>query len=98
QLDELAVDERQNPAVKVAHGDRHIPTETEGVVPVDPDVVARLGAAVVGDALELWSWEGVERPAFGAVRAGGGVRSVERLALAAVEAAEMAARKRGPVH
>src|SRR5262249_36817749 len=66
--------------------------------PVDPGVVARLDAAVVGHVLELRPWKAVERPALGAVLASG-VWPVERaFALAAVEAAEVPARERGPEH
>src|SRR5207237_8954703 len=72
------------------------PAQSEGVVLIHPRVIARLGAARVGHALQLRSGERIERPAFGAVLARG-ARAVERsLALAPVETREMSARERRP--
>src|SRR4051812_23609221 len=78
-------------------GGRHrdVVAEPEGVVLVDPRVVARLGA-VLADALEARAGILVERPAFGAMVAGR-LRAVEgTFAEPAVEHAEVAARQRGP--
>ena len=70
--------------------------EAERVELVDPGVVARLGAARIGDAFQLRQRLGIERPAFGAVLAGRR-RPVQRpLALAAIEAGQVAARERRP--
>jgi len=53
---------------------------------IDPGVVRRLAAAVVGHAAELRAGQTIQRPALGAVLAGR-VRAIERaLALAPVEA------------
>ena len=63
---------------------------------IDPAVVARLGA-VLADAFEAGAGILIQRPAFGAVIAGRG-RPIEHPALAPVEAADVAARKRDPHH
>ena len=95
QHDHLAVLERDKAVVEVGGGHRNVLAEPERVVLIDPGVVARLGA-VVADAFEAGARILVERPALGAVIAGR-LRSVERtLALAPVEAAEMAARRATP--
>src|SRR5205814_3646230 len=74
---------------------RHVLAEPERVVLIDPRVIARLGA-VLPDALKTGAGVLIERPAFWAVIAGG-LRSVERpLALAPVEAADVAASHRRP--
>src|SRR4029453_3235097 len=67
------------------------------VVLIHPRIVAGLGAALVFHVLELRSGEFVERPALGAVLAGGG-RPVEHFAFAALELAEVSARQRRPEH
>src|SRR5262249_2682096 len=75
------------------HGD--VLAESQRVVLVDPGVIARL-RAVIAEAFEAGAGIFVEAPAFRAVVAGG-VRAVEwALALAPVEAREMAARVRPP--
>src|SRR5581483_13608 len=57
------------------------------------------GAVGIAHALELRAGEAIERPALGALLAGRRGRAVERaLALAAIEAGELAARQRGPDH
>ena len=90
------VDQRQQRIVSVAGGDRHIVAETERVELIDPGVVARLGAARSGHALELRARIRIERPAFGAMLAGRR-RPVERpLAFSPVEAGEMTACQRSP--
>src|SRR5207249_12023932 len=67
----------------------------ERIVLIDPGVVARL-CAVVADAMETGAGIFIERPAFGAVIAGG-LRSVQwTFALSPVEACQMAARERRP--
>src|SRR5262249_3216295 len=94
-VDPLAVDERHQRLVAVARGQRHVVPEAGRVLLVDPGVVARLGAAALGDILELRTRKRRKRPALGAQLAFSGLRAVERaLALAAVERAEMAARQR----
>src|ERR1700730_10851010 len=94
-VDPLAVDERHQRLVAVAGGHRNVVAKAGRVLLVDPGVVARLGAAALGDVLELRTWERRERPALGTQLAFGGLRAVEwALALAAVERAEMAARQR----
>src|SRR6266513_1546059 len=93
---EFPVLERKQRVVGVAGRDRRIAAQSEGVVLIHPRVIARLGAARVGHALQLRSGERIERPAFGAVLARG-ARAVERsLALAPVETREMSARERRP--
>ena len=95
QQDHLAVLERDQAVVEVGGRHRHVLAEPERVVLVDPGVVARLGA-VLADALEARARVLVERPALRAVIAGG-LRPVERpLALAPVEAADVAAAQRRP--
>src|SRR5262245_51248500 len=85
----LAVLERDQAVVEVAGRHRHVLAEAERVVLVDPRVVARLGA-VLADALEARARILIEAPALGAVITGGR-RPVERsLALAPVEAADVA--------
>src|SRR5271170_3383466 len=97
QRHHLAVDQGGEAVVLVRRGDRHVLAETDRVVLIDPGVVAGFGA-VVADAVKARTRVFVELPAFGALIAGG-VRAVERtLALAAIEAAEMAAGQRHPDH
>src|SRR5262249_22554185 len=70
----------------------------EGSMPVDPGVVARLRASAFADAFQLRQWLWIQRPALGAVTSRR-IRTVQRsLALAPIEAREMAARQRRPVH
>src|SRR6185436_7359713 len=95
QHDHLSVLECDQAVVEVAGRHRHVLAEAERVVLVDPGVVARLGA-VLADALEARSGILIEAPAFGTVITGG-LRTVERsLALAPVEAADVARAHRGP--
>src|SRR5439155_15601931 len=68
---------------------------TKRIEPINPGVVACLGAARILDVPQLWSRQLIERPTFGAMRAGRR-RSSENLAFAAVEAGEVAACKRRP--
>ena len=51
QHDPLAVLQREDAVVEVARGHRHVLAEAEGIVLIDPRVVARLGA-VLADAFE----------------------------------------------
>src|SRR5215470_4238954 len=98
QVDELAVDQREQRLVGVAGGERHVLAEPERVVLVHPAVVAGLGASRLAHVGELRTGERVERPALRAVLAGR-IRSVERaLALAAIEAREVTAGQRRPHH
>src|SRR6266566_1745939 len=95
QHDHLAVLQRDQAVVEITGRHRHVLAEAERVVLVDPRVVARLGA-VLADPLEARARVLIEGPALGAVIAGG-LRTVERpLALAAVEAADVAAPHRRP--
>src|SRR5262249_29208930 len=74
---------------------RNVLAEPEGVVLIDPRVIARLGA-VGSDALETGAGILIERPAFGTVITGR-LRSVERaFALPPVEAPDVAAAHRCP--
>jgi len=94
--DELAVSHGHQRIFPIAGGDRHVLPQPESVELIDPVVVAGLGAAGVGHALELRRREGKKRPAFRTVLPGGG-RTVERpFALAPVEAGEMSAGEDGP--
>src|SRR3954467_9087649 len=96
ELDELAVDQNVQRVRIVAGGHRNVFAETERVVLIDERVIARFRAAGVRYGFELRAGQRIKRPTFRAVLAGRG-RSVERaLALAAVEAAHVAARKRRP--
>src|SRR3954451_18787148 len=92
----LAVLVQRHEAVHQVGGrHRNVVAEPEGVVLVDPRVVARLGA-VLADALEAWAGILVERPALRAVVAGR-LRAVERaLAQTAIEHAHVPARERHP--
>src|SRR6266568_2021493 len=95
QHDHLPVLERHEAVVEVGGGHGNVLAEPQRVVLVDPGVIARLGA-VIAEAFETGAGILVEAPAFRAMVAGG-VRAVERaLALAPVEAREMAARERPP--
>src|SRR5574341_410014 len=81
QHDHLAILERNESAVQVPGGDRDILAEAEGIVLVDPRVIARLGAVLL-EARMARPGETVVSEAFRAMVAGR-VRSVERsLALA----------------
>src|SRR5712672_1672509 len=87
QRHELAVNDRGQRFPAVGRGDRHVRAEPQRVEAVDPDIIGVLGAALVGDALELRTWELVEGPALRTQLAGDRFRSVDRLgALLAIEA------------
>src|SRR5947209_4912596 len=78
-------------------GGRHrdVFAQPEGVVLVDPRIVARLGT-VLADAFEAWTGVLIERPAFGAMIAGS-LRAVERtFAFTTIEHAHVATCQRGP--
>src|SRR5262249_52335076 len=78
-------------------GHRNVLAKPEGVVLVDPGVVARLSAIVV-ETLEARAGILVEAEAFRAVVAGR-LRAVHRaLALATIEADQVSARSRPPHH
>src|SRR5262245_35983079 len=95
QHDHLAVLERDQAVVEVAGRHRHVLAEPERVVLVDPRVVARLGA-VLAETLEAGPGILIEAPALWTVITGG-LRTVERsLALAPVEAADVARAHRRP--
>src|SRR5262245_18402114 len=95
QHDHLAVLERDQAVGEVAGRHRHVLVEAERVVLVDPRVVARL-RAVLADPLEAGPRVLIEAPALGTVITCG-LRILERpLALAAVEAADVARAHRGP--
>src|SRR5207248_4491123 len=53
--------------IPVAGGNRHIPSQPQGVELVHPVVVTGLGASRVGDSLQLWPRELIERPTLRAV-------------------------------
>src|SRR6267142_4477087 len=87
--------ERDEAVHQVGGRHRDVVAKPEGVVLVDPRVIARLGA-VLADALEARARILVERPALGAVVAGC-LRTVERaFAETAIELAHVAARERDP--
>src|SRR5262249_35501059 len=97
QHDHLAVLQRDQSIVEVARRHRHVLAEAERVVLVYPAVVARL-RAVLTEALEARARVLIDGPALGAVIARR-LRPVGRaFALAAVEAAEVAAAERSPHH
>src|SRR6478735_5259077 len=96
-LHTLAALDRHQPIHEVGGRHRDVFTEAERVVLVNPAVVARLGT-VFADAFEARPRILVERPALRAMIAGR-LRSIERtFALAAVEAADVAACERHPHH
>src|ERR1041385_8220131 len=95
QGDELALYERIDRVAAVAHRDRDVLAEAEDALPVDPGRGAHFGAALEFHVAKLRAGERVEGPALGAMPAGRG-GAVQHLALAAVEAAEVAARERDP--
>src|SRR3954454_15474923 len=85
----VAVFHRNQAVVQIAGRHRHVVAETEGVMLVDPRVVASL-RAIVADAFKAGTGILIERPALGAMVAGG-FRTVERcLAFPPVEASEVA--------
>src|ERR1700704_2822985 len=89
--DHLAVLQRHETVTEIGGGHRDVLAKSGRIVLVDPGVIARLGA-VLADAFEAGAGVLIDGPALGAMIAGGG-RPIERaLALAAVEAAEVAAR------
>src|SRR4029453_11384192 len=95
--DPLAVLQGEQGLGSVPGVDRDVGAEPERVELIDPRVIAAFDAAGLVQAFELRQRLGIERPAFWAVLARG-ARPVERtLALAPIEAGEMAARQRGPV-
>src|SRR6185503_18885374 len=95
QDDHLAVLEGDQPVVLVTGRHGNVRAQARGVVLIDPAVIARLGA-VVADTFEPRTGILVERPALRAMIAGR-LRSAQwRLALAAIEAAKVAAGKRDP--
>src|SRR5438093_10411248 len=92
---ELSVNQRVDGVAQITHRDRNISPKTKCVEPIDPGVVARLGASIL-HIPQLWSGELIERPAFGTMRAGC-CRSVQNLALATIKTSKMAARERCPI-
>src|SRR6185295_5093254 len=97
QHDHLAVLQRDEAVVQVGGGHRDVLAQPERVVLIDPGVVARL-RAVLAQPTEARTWVLIERPALGAVIAGG-LGTVQRaLALAPVEAHQVSARGRSPRH
>src|SRR6185503_17350087 len=91
QHDHLAVLQRDEAVIEIGGRHRDVFAQTKRVVLVDPGVIARLGA-VLAQPAEPRSRVLVERPTFRAMIAGR-LRTVQRpLALAPVEADQMAAR------
>src|SRR5439155_25952819 len=75
-VDELAVDQRQQRLAAIGVRDRHVGPKPERVVSIHPDIIGVVGAARVGDALELWPWKRIERPPFRTMFSGSRSRSV----------------------
>src|SRR5687767_14069378 len=97
QQDHPAVLQCHEAVVEVGGRHRDVLAQAEGIVLVHPCVIARLGA-VLAQSAEAWPWVLVERPPLRAM-VPGGLGAVQRaLALAPVEADEMAARARAPQH
>src|SRR5262249_3494323 len=95
QHDHLAVLERDQAVVQVPSRHRHVLSEAECVVLIDPAVVARF-RAVVANAFESRARMLGEGPSFRTLVASR-LRAIQRaLALAAIEASKVAARKRYP--
>src|SRR4051812_43908661 len=89
QHDHPTIRIRNQSVVQVAGGQRHVAPESEGVVLIDPRVVARLGA-VLANAVEPGTGVLVEGPPFRTVIARR-LGAVERsLAFAPIEAADVA--------
>jgi hypothetical protein len=88
----------EEPLGLVAGVDRDVRAEAERVELVHPGVVAPLAAPPAGDVAELREGLGVERPPLGTVLAGGGGAVQRAAALAPVEARQVPAGQRGPVH
>src|SRR5690348_3054713 len=97
ELDELAVDHREQRFAAVGFGDRHVPPQAQRVVAVYPHVVRVIGAAPRIDPLELRPGHAIERPALGAMLAGRRCRTIQgAAAFAPVEARDVAAREHRP--
>src|SRR5258708_24038968 len=94
--DELAIDQRENPAVEIAHGDGHVLAEAENVELVDPGVIARFGAAGVFDVAHLRTGKRIERPPLWAMRTGGRGGAIEDLSFAAGRSAPNVSPPRRP--
>src|SRR5438552_1214542 len=65
-------------------GQDNVFAQTERIFPIDLRQIEHVGALILGSALERGTGRLVHSPSFGTVLSGGG-RSVEHLALAAVE-------------
>src|SRR5262245_31294630 len=95
QQDHLAVLERDETVVQIRRRHRHVRAEAEGVVLIDPGIVARLGA-VLTDSLKAGAGVLIEGPALRAMIASGRGPVERALALAPVEASNVAAAERRP--
>src|SRR5207245_10417769 len=92
QRDHLAILERDEATHEIGGRHRHILAKSECIVLVDPGVIARLGTVLAG-ACKARARVLVERPPLRTMLASRG-RPVERpLALAPVEARQVAARR-----
>src|SRR4051794_32588186 len=69
QGDELSVYQREVSIAGVPRRNWHVLAEAEDVEPVDPDVITRLGAAIVFHILELRTGQAIQRPSFRALSA-----------------------------
>src|SRR5262245_42032511 len=71
EIDEFSIDECEKRLIGVPCRDRHIRAEPQGVVLVNPGVVARFGRARRTHIGDLWPRKWIKRPSLGAMRAGG---------------------------
>src|SRR5262249_62120615 len=77
--------------------DRDVAAKPERIVPIDPRVITGLGAARILYIFQLRAGKLIKRPPFRTMLSRRGW-AVQNLALSSVEACEMAARQRDPVH
>src|SRR5262249_10321109 len=89
--DPLTVLQGEQAIGQIPRVDGHVRAKAERAKLIDPGVIARAAAPPAVNALELRDWLGIERPAFWAVLTGSGWAVQRTLALASIEAGEVAA-------